>query len=112
MTRVVSRARNAAIALGLAVALGGCVVAPAPGPYYGGAVVTLAPPAPRFEYYGAAPYPGYFWIGGYWNWAGGRYVWAPGHWAAPRPGYRWVPRHWVQGPRGGWHAAGGRWARR
>src|SRR5487761_457737 len=103
MTRVVSRARNAAIALGLALALGGCVVAPAPGPYYGGAVVAVAPPAPRVEYYGRAPYPGYFWIGGYWNWAGGRYVWAPGRWAAPHPGYRWVPRHWVQGPRGGWH---------
>src|ERR1700677_2376910 len=61
MTRVVSRARNFAIVLGLAAALGGCIVAPAPGPYYGGAYVTFAPPVPRVEYYGVAPYPGYFW---------------------------------------------------
>jgi hypothetical protein len=111
MTRVVSRARNVAITLGLAVALGGCVVAPAPGPYYGGGVVAVAPPVARVEYYGTPPYPGYFWIGGYWRWGPGRYVWAPGRWAAPRPGWRWMPHHWVHG-RGGWHEAGGRWARR
>jgi hypothetical protein len=111
MTRVVSRARNAAIVLGLAAALGGCVVAPAPGPYYGAGYVGIAPPVARVEYYGAAPYPGYFWMGGYWRWGGGGYVWAPGHWAAPRAGYRWVPNHWVHGQRG-WHMAGGRWAHR
>ncbi len=111
MTRVVSRPRNAAIALGLAAALGGCVVAPAPGPYYDGGYVAVAPPPPRIEYYGTPPYPGYFWIGGYWRWGPGRYVWAPGHWAAPRPGYRWVPPHWEHGERG-WHEDGGRWERR
>lgn len=111
MTHAVSRARNVAIVLGLAVALGGCVVAPAPGPYYGGGYVAVAPPPPRVEYYGTPPYPGYFWIGGFWRWGPRGYVWAPGHWAAPRPGYRWVPRHWVHGPRG-WHAGGGRWVRR
>jgi hypothetical protein len=111
MTRVVSRARNAAIVLGLAAALAGCVVAPAPGYYGGGGYVAVAPPAVRVEYYGAAPYPGYFWMGGFWGWGRGGYVWNPGHWAAPRPGYRWVPNHWVHGGRG-WHMAGGRWARR
>ena len=110
MPRVVSRARNVAAALGLSLALGGCVVAPPR--YYVGGTVTIAPPPPRVEYYGPPPYPGYFWIGGNWNWGPGRYVWVPGHWAAPRPGYRWVPRHWVQGPRGGWHVAGGHWAPR
>lgn len=110
MPRVASRVRQVAVALGFSLALGGCVVAPAP--YYGGAAITLPPPAPRVEYYGAAPYPGYFWIGGYWSWGGGRYAWVPGRWSAPRPGYSWVPRHWVRGPRGGWHLAGGRWARR
>jgi WXXGXW repeat (2 copies) len=111
MTRVVSRARNFAIALGLAASLGGCIVAPAPGPYYGGAYVTLAPPAARVEYYGVAPSPGYFWIGGFWHYGPGGYAWSPGHWQAPRAGYRWVPNRWVHGARG-WHMAGGRWARR
>lgn len=111
MPRVVSRARNIAVVIGLAAALGGCVVAPAPRPYYGGGFVAVAPPPPRVEYYGTPPYAGYVWIGGFWRWGRGGYVWAPGHWAAPRPGYRWVPRHWVRGPRG-WHMAGGRWDRR
>ncbi|HQT26215.1 MAG TPA: hypothetical protein PLK99_06400 [Burkholderiales bacterium] len=84
--------------------LSGCVVAPAP--YY----ATMPPPAPREEFIGAAPAVGYIWIGGYWNWVGGRYVWARGHWEPPRPGYRWMPHHWVQeGNR--WHHRGGRWER-
>ena len=111
MPRAPSHVRHLAVIFGLAFALGGCVVAPARPGYYRGGWVTVAPPAPRIEYYGTAPYPGYVWIGGYWRWGPGRYVWAPGHWAAPRPGLRWVPRHWVHGPRG-WHSAGGRWVRR
>jgi len=113
MPRAFIRIRHIAVVLGLSLALGGCIVAPAPGyrgGYYGG-WVGYAPPAPRVEYYGVAPYPGYFWIPGFWGWGGGRYVWTPGRWAAPRPGYRWVPRHWVHAARG-WHMAGGRWARR
>lgn len=109
MPRVVSRVRSVAIVIGLAATVAGCVVAPAP--YYGGGYVAVAPPAARVEYYGAAPYPGYFWIGGFWRWGPGGYAWAPGHWSAPRAGYRWVPRHWEHGGRG-WHMAGGRWARR
>jgi WXXGXW repeat (2 copies) len=111
MPRVIARLRNVAIVLGLSLSLGACVVAPARPGYYGGAYVAVAPPPPRVEYYGAPPYPGYFWIGGFWRWGPGGYFWAPGHWTAPRPGFRWVPRHWVRGPRG-WHMAGGRWARR
>ncbi len=110
MLRVISRAGTLAVALGLSLGIGGCVVTP-PRAYVGG-VVTIAPPPVRVEYYGPPPYPGYFWIGGYWRWGPGGYVWVPGHWAAPRPGYRWVPRHWVQDPRGGWHLAGGRWVPR
>jgi len=87
-----------------AAALSGCIVAPAPG------VVAYAPPAPQVEVYGAAPYPGYVWIGGYWGWAGGRYVWTGGHWAAGRPGYHWAPHHWVA-YRGGWRMVPGRWVR-
>ncbi len=93
--------------------LGGCVVAPAPGyygGYYGGAVVTVAPPAPQVEVYGVAPGPGYVWIGGYWNWVGGRHVWVPGYWGAGRPGYHWVAHTWVRAG-GGWRLAPGHWAR-
>ncbi|MHB1870533.1 MAG: hypothetical protein ACYCT1_06745 [Steroidobacteraceae bacterium] len=108
MTRSHLRAACAASALGLSLALGGCVVAP-PGRYYG-PVAVVAPPPPRVEYYGAPPYPGYFWIGGYWRWAPRGYLWVRGHWAAPRPGLHWMPRRWVRGRRG-WHLAGGHWAR-
>ena len=48
----------AATALLSATLLGGCVVAPAPG-YYGGGVVTIAPPAARVEVVGVAPTAGY-----------------------------------------------------
>ncbi len=98
----------AALALGLCLTLSACVVEP--GGYYGGTVL-MAPPAPRVEYYGAAPYPGYVWLNGYWNWAPSGYVWIGGHWAAPRPGYRWVPHRWVHAGRG-WRMTGGRWVRR
>lgn len=110
MPPVVRRASTVAIILGFSLALGGCVVGP-PGRYYAGGAINLAPPQPRVEYYGSAPYPGYIWIGGYWRWGPGRYLWVPGYWSAPRAGYRWVPRRWVHGPRG-WHMRGGRWARR
>ena len=90
--------------------LGGCVVAPAPG-YYGGAVVTVAPPAPEVEVYGAPPYAGAVWLGGYWNWVGGRHVWVGGHWDHGRPGYHWVPHTWERSG-GGWRMHEGHWARR
>ncbi len=92
-----------------AALLGGCVVAPAPGPY-GGAVITVAPPAPRVEVYGVAPAPGYIWFGGYWDWVGGRHVWVAGHWGPGRAGYHWVPYTWVRAG-GGWRMAPGHWAR-
>jgi len=96
------------------LALSACVVAPPP--QYGVAtypaytVATVPPPAPMGEVVGVAPYPGYFWISGYWGWIGGRYTWNAGHWQAPRPGYRWVPHRWV--PQGNvWRGEGGRWER-
>lgn len=101
------RAAIAAITLGLSLTLGACVAEPG---YYGGAVL-VAPPPPRAEYYGPAPYPGYIWLGGYWNWAPSGYYWVRGRWAAPRPGYRWVPHRWVDTAHG-WHMTGGRWVRR
>jgi hypothetical protein len=97
---------GAAVALA-AWSLAGCVVAPAP--YYGD-VVAVAPPAPQGEAYGSPPAVGYVWIGGYWNWVGGRHAWVNGHWAAPRPGYRWAPYRWEQVPRG-WRMRPGHWER-
>jgi hypothetical protein len=93
----------------IAVTLGGCVVAPMPGPYYGGRVM-VAPPAAQVEYYGTAPAPGYIWLGGYWNWVGGRHEWVGGHWAAPRPGYRWEPHRWER-EGNGWRMRPGHWER-
>ncbi len=105
-----SRARTAVamLALGTCLTVSACVVAP---PRYAVAgTVWVAPPAPRVEVYGAPPYPGYFWIAGYWRWAPRGYVWVRGHWAPPRPGFRWVPRRWVH-TRYGWRLRGGRWRR-
>lgn len=100
--------------LGLVLAtstlMAACVVVPAD-QYYSGGPVMVAPPAPRVEYYGVAPAPGMIWLGGYWNWYGGRHVWVGGRWEAQRPGYGWVPHQWRQdGP--GWRFAPGHWDRR
>lgn len=97
-----------ALALLLASAglLGACVVVPAYGP-----AVDTAPPPPQVEVIGVAPAPGWFWIGGYWAWYGGRHTWVGGHWEAPRPGWVWAPHRWHHDGRA-WHEAPGRWERR
>ncbi|MBS1189246.1 MAG: hypothetical protein H6R10_1038 [Rhodocyclaceae bacterium] len=96
------------VAIG-AMALGGCVVAPAQ-PYYVSEPVMVAPPPPRVEVVGVAPVPGYIWINGFWGWNGRGHDWHPGHWEAPRPGYRWAPHQWHQeGP--GWRQQRGHWER-
>ncbi len=104
----------------LALALGGCVVVPAhgyghrPGPVVVapaaqvGVEVMVAPPAPHVEVVGVAPGPGYFWIAGFWNWAGSRHVWVPGRWEAHRPGQVWVPHQWHQHGNG-WRQEHGHW---
>jgi hypothetical protein len=103
--------RNAAIVTALSVSLSACVVYPARGYYVAGPAIAIAPPAPIVETYGVAPAPGYVWIGGYWNWVGGRHVWVGGRWETPHPGYYWAPHQWVH--RGdGWHLQQGHWARR
>jgi hypothetical protein len=63
--------------------------------YYGGNTVIVTP-APRIEYRGPVPGPGYVWIGGYWNRIGTRHAWVPGRWAAPPghlppPAQQWRP---------------------
>jgi hypothetical protein len=130
------RARRRALGLlaaGALAPLAGCVVAPLgsdprvvyypqpvpPGDprdadgdgYADGTIATLPPPAPPYEVVGVAPFVGAVWIGGYWNWYGGRYAWVPGYWGPPRPGYTWVPPSWHRrGP--GWRQSRGGWHRR
>ena len=102
----------------VALLLSACVVAPYPartavyddGPSGPVAVADVAPPPMYVEPVGVAPFAGAIWIGGYWNWVGGRHVWVPGRWDRPRAGYRWEPHRWEN--RGGrWELHGGRWRR-
>lgn len=97
-----------------AVALTGCVVAPAYPVGPSGEVVyaPMAPPPVQTEVIPVAPSPVHVWIGGSWGWGGGRYTWRPGYWAAPpHPGYAWRPHRWDHGPRG-WYQRPGGWYRR
>lgn len=93
-----------------------CVVVPADQYYRGGygaygEVINTAPPGDPGEVVTVSPGPGYFWIGGYWNWVGNRHVWVGGRWEAHRSGYAWAPHRWYrEGP--GWRAAPGHWQRR
>jgi len=108
-----------AAALAASAMLSACYVVPAR-PYHGGyqggyddgyaygPPVTVAPPPPQYEVVGVAPYPGAVWIGGYWNWVGGRHLWVRGRWDAPRPGYRYEPHSWQRNGQG-WREAPGRW---
>jgi hypothetical protein len=102
--------KHALVGLVLAASLSGCVVEPARVRFVS-PVVVMAPPVAVVETYGAPPVAGYFWIGGYWGWEGGRHVWVPGRWSAPRAGYRWVPHEWAH-EGGGWRLREGYWARR
>ncbi len=108
---------TAALLAGASLALAGCVVSPGrvvvqpPRVGFASEVVVVAPPAPVIETVGVAPYPGYVWVGGYWNWSGGRHVWVPGRWdAPPHPGWRWAPHHWEHVD-GGYRLHEGHWER-
>jgi len=87
--------------------------APADYSAYDGAPVYApsAPPAPVAEVQPALPFTGAIWIGGFWNWSGGRYAWVPGRYERPRAGYSWEPRRWTKGSGGRWQLNGG-WRRR
>ena len=80
-----------------AVALTGCVVAPAYPVGPSGEVVyaPMAPPPVQTEVIPVAPSPVHVWIGGSWGWGGGRYAWRPHRWDHG-------PRGWYQRP-GGWY---------
>jgi hypothetical protein len=70
--------------------------------------IAVAPPVAPVQ--GApAPYPGYVWAPGYWQWTGVQYVWVQGRWLPARPGYYWAPERWAV--RGGqYYFVPGRWA--
>jgi hypothetical protein len=98
----------AAAALGSAT-LG--ATAPASAQAYGGIYVQTGPPAPIYEPVPSAPGPGYYWVGGYWQWNGYRYVWTRGHYAyPPYGGATWHPGHWAHN-RYGWSWRPGHWGR-
>lgn len=99
--RLLSRLVLGASVVGLAA----CYPAPPPDAMY----VRVAPPAYRAEVMGVAPGPGYFWIGGYWEWGGAEYRWVPGSWVVrPHPGAGWIRGHW-RGTRRGYYWIPGHW---
>jgi hypothetical protein len=105
------RALPLTAALAMPMILSACVVYPAGynAGYYGG-TVSYGPPTAQAEAIGVAPYPGYIWLGGYWNWVSGAYSWVPGRWSAPRAGYHWVQPTWARSGNG-WRMSRGGWRR-
>ena len=76
-----------------------------------GAIVSVAPPAPRYEVV-PAPRSGWVWAPGHWQWQGNEYVWVQGQWLRDRAGYDYRERRWVQRANGEWILVGGDWERR
>lgn len=102
--------RNVLLASALGAGMFGAAL-PAAAQVYGGVYVQTAPPAPIYETAPVAPGPGYFWVGGFWQWNGYRYAWTRGHYAyRPYAGATWHAGHWVSGPRG-WYWRAGHWGR-
>ncbi len=73
------------------------------------AVVRPAPPAPRYEVTGVAPFPGAVWIQGHWVYRYGAWRWMRGHWARrPWGGAVWIKGYWRETPNG-WRWIPGHW---
>lgn len=75
------------------------------------AVVSVAPPAPRYEVV-PAPRAGHVWAPGHWEYRGNQYVWVQGQWLAARNGHDYREARWVQRANGEWVRVGGNWERR
>jgi hypothetical protein len=101
---------NVLLACALGAGMFGAAL-PAAAQVYGGVYIQTAPPTPIYEAVPVAPGPGYFWVGGFWQWNGYRYAWVRGHYAyRPYAGATWRAGHWVSGPRG-WYWRAGHWGR-
>ena len=70
-------------------------------------LVTLAPPAPRFEPM-PGPRPGQVWVPGRWIWTGHAYDWRVGYWQPARADYAYVPGRWIRAD-GGYRWVEGDW---
>ena len=75
------------------------------------AIVSVAPPAPRYEVV-PAQRPGHVWAPGHYEYRGNNYVWVEGHWLRDRDGYEYREPRWVQRGNGEWMLVGGDWERR
>jgi hypothetical protein len=113
--RAVRRCVSLALTAGGLVLLPACnrqdsVAAPAVAPAGTDEVaVADAPPPLQPEVRETQPGPDYVWIGGYWNWHGGRHEWVRGKWERPPQGRReWVPPRWEHRDRG-YVLVQGRW---
>jgi WXXGXW repeat (2 copies) len=82
-----------------------------PPPAYTEVVTETAPPVARVEVVSPAPGADYFWVPGFWRWAGGTHAWVAGRWERSRRDEFWVPEHWVRVDRR-WHFNGGHWQHR
>lgn len=74
-----------------------------------GVYIGTPPPPIQYEARPALPYPGAYWVAGYWAPNGRRYRWMRGHYE--RPPYAnayWTHGHWDH-YRNGWHYHEGRW---
>lgn len=75
------------------------------------AVVSVAPPAARYEAV-PAPRDGWVWAPGHYEYRGRDYVWVEGHWMRERPGYEYREPRWVQRGNGEWVLVGNSWEER
>lgn len=75
------------------------------------AIVSVAPPAPRYEAV-PAPRAGWVWAPGHYEWQGREYTWVEGQWMRDRSGYEYREPRWVQRADGSWYLVGNNWERR
>ena len=81
----------------------------APGYVRDDVAIGEAPPAVRFETYGAAPGADFVWMPGYYGWRGGSYLWIGGSWGRPPVvGLGWIEPRYV-GVWGHYYFQPGRW---
>lgn len=93
-------------ALGTAAMLSACAVVPESS---GLVYASGPPPAPYAETIPVAPFADAVWVGGFWDWDGGRHIWQTGHYEKRRSGFEFHQPAWGHAPDGGWHLDRGGW---